>query len=117
MVGTTVSATFGVTSLSLGGYAAWANYGAIWLTWWLGDMGGALVIAPLLLLWGTPARPRWDRGRPTAPSLPAAWLVVVGRPSFPRPPPCATRNHPLAVRAPPPPPWPPSRSRAPARPP
>src|SRR5207247_10360883 len=50
---TTVSATIGVTSLSLGGYASWDRFGAIWLTWWLGDMAGALVVAPVLILWGT----------------------------------------------------------------
>src|SRR5439155_103707 len=50
---TTVSATIGVTSLSLGGYASWDRFGAIWLTWWLGDVSGALVVAPVLILWGT----------------------------------------------------------------
>src|SRR5215472_5627845 len=34
-ISTVVSATFGVTSLALGGFAPWANYGSIWLTWWL----------------------------------------------------------------------------------
>src|SRR5258708_24549534 len=46
-----VSATFGVTSLALGGFAAWADFWHIWLTWWLGDGAGSLVIAPVLLLW------------------------------------------------------------------
>jgi integral membrane sensor domain MASE1 len=48
---TIVSATCGVTSLALGGYADWQNYGSIWLTWWLGDAAGALIVAPLLVLW------------------------------------------------------------------
>src|SRR5256885_11675126 len=48
---TTVSATFGVTSLSLAGFASWTEYGSIWLTWWLGDATGVLVIAPPLILW------------------------------------------------------------------
>jgi diguanylate cyclase (GGDEF)-like protein/PAS domain S-box-containing protein len=78
MVSTTVSATLGVTSLSLGGFAAWANYGSIWLTWWLGDMGGALVIAPLLLLWCAKAHLRWDRGRVIEGTLLLASLVLVG---------------------------------------
>src|SRR3989449_4836836 len=42
VVSTTVAATFGVTSLSLGGFARWQDYGDIWLTWWLGDAGGDL---------------------------------------------------------------------------
>jgi PAS domain S-box-containing protein len=48
---TTVSATIGVTSLSLAGFAPWADYGSIWLTWWLGDATGVLVIAPPVILW------------------------------------------------------------------
>ena len=43
---TTVSATIGVTSLSLAGFAPWAGYSSIWFTWWLGDATGVLVIAP-----------------------------------------------------------------------
>src|SRR5437879_3351113 len=50
IVSTTVSATCGVTSLVLGGFADWANYRDIWLTWWLGDAGGALIVTPLLVL-------------------------------------------------------------------
>jgi integral membrane sensor domain MASE1 len=57
MASTTVSATFGVTSLALGDYASWASYGRIWLTWWLGDAVGDIIVAPLLILWTT--KPRW----------------------------------------------------------
>jgi signal transduction histidine kinase/ActR/RegA family two-component response regulator len=48
---TIVSATIGVSSLALGGHAKWADFGPIWLTWWLGDMAGALIVAPLIILW------------------------------------------------------------------
>jgi PAS domain S-box-containing protein len=48
---TAVSATIGVTSLSLAGSAPWADYGSIWITWWLGDATGVLIIAPPLMLW------------------------------------------------------------------
>jgi PAS domain S-box-containing protein len=63
LVSPAVSAFFGVTSLTLGGYARWADYGAIWATWWLGDAAGALIVAPPLLLWseGRPLRLRWRR--------------------------------------------------------
>ena len=50
-----VSPLFGVTSLALDGFADWTNYGAIWVTWWLGDVTGDLIFTPLVLLWGT----RW----------------------------------------------------------
>ena len=52
-VSTIVSATIGVTTLSLAGFAPWNAFGSIWTTWWLGDAMGALVVAPALLLWGT----------------------------------------------------------------
>jgi len=48
---TTVSATIGVSSLTLGGSADWRAYPAIWFTWWLGDAVGALVVGPVLVLW------------------------------------------------------------------
>jgi PAS domain S-box-containing protein len=50
-VSTAVSATVGVTSLCLGGVQPWAEYGALWWVWWLGDGMGALIVAPALLTW------------------------------------------------------------------
>ncbi|HKN46627.1 MAG TPA: MASE1 domain-containing protein, partial [Candidatus Polarisedimenticolia bacterium] len=52
MTSTTISATLGVTSLLCGGLASWSGLGSVWLTWWLGDLGGDLIVAPLLILWG-----------------------------------------------------------------
>jgi two-component sensor histidine kinase len=52
-----ISATLGVGSLSLSGYADWSEVRSIWTTWWMGDLAGALVITPAIVLWGTtPAR-------------------------------------------------------------
>jgi len=50
-----------VTSLALAGFADWTNYGAIWLTWWLGDTTGDLLIAPLIILWSIASKRRWNR--------------------------------------------------------
>src|SRR5438093_445597 len=61
MVSTIFSPAFGVTSLALAGFADWTNYGAIWLTWWLGDQTGDLVIAPLIILWSVASKRRWNR--------------------------------------------------------
>ncbi len=60
-----VSATFGVTTLALTGLAPWDQSSAIWLTWWLGDLGGALIVAPFLLIWSRDRgfRWRWERVR------------------------------------------------------
>jgi signal transduction histidine kinase/integral membrane sensor domain MASE1/ActR/RegA family two-component response regulator len=52
MVSTSVSATIGVASLVLTGHAASTNAGWIWLTWWLGDLSGILLLTPLIVLWG-----------------------------------------------------------------
>src|SRR6185436_5537029 len=60
---TTVSATIGVTSLTLAGYASWIDYGPIWFTWWLGDAVGALVVGPIVILWSAPSTVPWTRAR------------------------------------------------------
>src|SRR5216110_911842 len=61
VVSTIISPAFGVTSLALAGFADWTNYGAIWLTWWLGDTTGDLLVAPLIILWSIASKPRWNR--------------------------------------------------------
>ena len=60
-ISTIISPLFGVTSLALAGFADWANYGAIWVTWWLGDTTGDLVFAPLVLLWGARPELSWKK--------------------------------------------------------
>jgi PAS domain S-box-containing protein len=47
---TTIAATVGTATLLATGLASWDTAGSIWLTWWLGDAVGTLVIAPLLVL-------------------------------------------------------------------
>jgi two-component system sensor histidine kinase VicK len=61
LVSTTVSASFGVTSLWLGDQLNASELPASWRAWWLGDMGGDLLVAPLLLVLAT--RPRLDFSR------------------------------------------------------
>ncbi|HET7910928.1 MAG TPA: MASE1 domain-containing protein, partial [Pseudolabrys sp.] len=48
---TMMSATIGVATLYLAGFAAEPNLAPIWITWWLGDTAGALVVTPLIVLW------------------------------------------------------------------
>lgn len=74
-----VAATIGVTTLAAGGAAAWTDYFPIWFTWWLGDLGGALVLAPALLLWANEWRVSWSRSQAfEAAALLAALLVTSG---------------------------------------
>ncbi|HEY3518468.1 MAG TPA: MASE1 domain-containing protein [Gammaproteobacteria bacterium] len=55
---TTVSATIGVLSLTLAGYGTDADTAEVWLTWWLGDAAGAVVVTPFVVLWWT--NRSWD---------------------------------------------------------
>jgi integral membrane sensor domain MASE1 len=58
LMSTVVSATIGVTTLALAGSAPWNQFGSIWLTWWLGDIAGDLLIGPLVVIWFTQSHPR-----------------------------------------------------------
>lgn len=60
---TAISATVGASSLELGGFAELVPFGRVWLTWWLGDMVGAVLIAPLIILWSRPPRRQLPPGR------------------------------------------------------
>jgi signal transduction histidine kinase len=82
VLATAVSATIGVTSLVLAGLARWSDFGAIWLTWWLGDASGALLITPAIVLWATSGRPlspkRWGEAVLVALAAVATGLFVFG---------------------------------------
>ncbi len=97
IVSTLVSPTLGLTSLALAGFADWANYGAIWLTWWLGDMTGNLIVAPLIILWyGAPTR-RWDRTAIAEVILLLLLLFVLGQMVFGGWLPISAKNYPIAL--------------------
>ena len=70
-VSTTISATIGVTSLALTGFASWQSYWTVWLTWWLGDAAGDMIIAPVLLTWALASANewKWSQIRPEAVAL------------------------------------------------
>jgi integral membrane sensor domain MASE1 len=53
LLSTIVSATVGVASLLIGGSISFAHAPSVWRTWWLGDMGGDLIVAPALLVAAT----------------------------------------------------------------
>ncbi|HEY9689565.1 MAG TPA: MASE1 domain-containing protein, partial [Coleofasciculaceae cyanobacterium] len=47
-----VNATFGVTCLAISEKIPWSAYSTIWLTWWISNVSGIFIVAPLLLSWG-----------------------------------------------------------------
>lgn len=53
-----VSATSGVANLAWAGIVPWSDYWSVWWVWWVGDTLGVLLVAPFLLAWLFPARPR-----------------------------------------------------------
>jgi signal transduction histidine kinase/integral membrane sensor domain MASE1/ActR/RegA family two-component response regulator len=60
---TAVSATIGNVTLCLEHSERWSDFGWLWLTWWLGDAVGALIITPLILSWAEKPVGRWRRER------------------------------------------------------
>ena len=53
IISTAAGATMGAVTLYLGGFIARPEFPTVWLTWWLGDAAGNLIITPLLLMWLT----------------------------------------------------------------
>jgi PAS domain S-box-containing protein len=70
---TTASAIIGNTSLCLAHLESWEDFRLLFRTWWLGDLSGALIVAPLLLTWlGRPLK-NWRLER----SLEAVLLLLL----------------------------------------
>jgi integral membrane sensor domain MASE1 len=73
VLSTMVSATVGVSSLLIGDEIAFADLPSVWRTWWLGDMGGDLIVAPALLVAATTRR---HIDRPPGSSVEAVVLLA-----------------------------------------
>jgi len=78
LAATMVSATIGVSSLTLVGYAEMSSFISVWLTWWLGDLAGALVITPVVVLWANSNPASLTRPQITRTGLTYLAAVVVG---------------------------------------
>ena len=48
---TPASATVGVIALASTGFAQWQSVLPVWVTWWLGDLAGAILATPAIVLW------------------------------------------------------------------
>lgn len=94
-ISTTVSATLGVASLLLGGFARWADLGHIWVTWWLGDAAGSIVVTPVVLLWAENPRVQWKRRQVAEAAALLTCLVGVALLVFGGQLPTEAKNYPL----------------------
>ena len=73
LVGPVVNATFGITIL-LGQQAiTGAEAGAAWVTWWISNVAGILILAPLLLYWSQSDRLAVSALSPQATSTRTTW--------------------------------------------
>ena len=79
LVSTAVSATVGVASLQAGGLVEPGAGLKTWLAWWIGDMMGDVLVAPVLLVWLC-EKPRLPRGRRLgeAVALGVASVIIAG---------------------------------------
>ena len=77
VLSTAVSATIGVSVLTIAGMAPADQFDAIWLTWWLGDASGAILVTPFLLCWYRDHALRWTGKRALEAALLFATVIVV----------------------------------------
>lgn len=81
-----VSAVIGTTTLLVGGFTPASALWPVWINWWLGDVGGALIVTPLMLIWlakDGPSRqmrfrPGWSMVAALAIFTLASWLIFDG---------------------------------------
>jgi len=76
------SASIGVVTLCQAGLADWDRFIPIWVTWWLGDAVGALVVAPAIILWARAGRAALRREALSGLAATVASAVVVGLLAF-----------------------------------
>jgi PAS domain S-box-containing protein len=82
LASTTVAATVGAISVYLGGNLTPDTLGTVWLTWWLGDAVGVLLLTPPILLWADNPRVQWSRQQLIEAAILLATIVLVGRALF-----------------------------------
>ena len=96
-ISTIISPAFGMTSLAVAGFADWTNYGAISLTWWLGDVTGDLIFTPLVLLWSVASKRRWNKKEAAEVGALLLLLVLLSGVVFGGWPGVSTRNYPIVL--------------------
>jgi diguanylate cyclase (GGDEF)-like protein/PAS domain S-box-containing protein len=95
VLSTIVSATIGVGSLRLGGLVGNGAIGSTWRVWWLGDMGGDLLVASTIFVLASRPRVEWRIGWMLEAVGLAAGLTVVSALVFPHNSPLAYAVFPL----------------------
>jgi len=73
----TITASNGVLNLALAGIIPWSAIQTNWILWWIGDAMGVLLVAPLILTWGTRRR-REVHGKSNAIEIVALTAALLG---------------------------------------
>ncbi|WP_245555258.1 bifunctional diguanylate cyclase/phosphodiesterase [Hahella ganghwensis] len=68
LVAPLASAAVGIAGLLLSGLVSVGDSGPVWITWWLGDAVGLMLITPLIWFW-------WYK-RPSSPDLFLGWMSL-----------------------------------------
>ena len=76
MIASTIAASIGTATLEVLGLASSASASMVWLTWWLGDTTGIVLLVPACALWAVPM-PRTERARAEELALIASVMIVL----------------------------------------
>ncbi|MGB5472061.1 MAG: EAL domain-containing protein [Gammaproteobacteria bacterium] len=96
LLATMLSATVGTLTLLETAPASRPDFAAIWITWWLGDAGGVLLLTPLLLTWKTLPQPDWSAVRLLEAACLSTGTLLIAHVVFGRQSSLAVNNYPLA---------------------
>src|SRR5438445_7272719 len=78
VLATTVGASAGAASLFLTGFSRAMQLEQLWLSWWLGDMTGAILVTPCFLLWSAPTGTRRSQRQLVLQGAALISLLLVG---------------------------------------
>jgi PAS domain S-box-containing protein len=89
-----LAATIGLMTLVLGGLASGSDLAMTWLTWWTGDLSGALLVTPAIVTWARMRLHPWPWERLVEVLLLLVALSAAGYGVF-GPTPAGIRSYPL----------------------
>jgi signal transduction histidine kinase len=81
-LGTAISATVGTVTLMSCGLLDQRVFGDAWLTWWMGDMAGAVLVGPFILIWAANPTVQFGINRAVEALLLLISLLVVSAINF-----------------------------------
>jgi signal transduction histidine kinase len=96
VLATAISATVGTLTLMSCGLLDRQVFGHAWLTWWMGDMAGAVLIGPFILIWAANPTLRFGINRAVEALILLISLLVVSAVNFSNMFQMGERHYPLA---------------------